>query len=242
MPANTESTRQQRTLMSNVYDRLRQDLLDGQLKPGMRLRFEDLKAWYGMGLSPLREALNRLAAEKLVELEEHKGFRVAPISKADLLDILFMRKEIESMAIRLSIEKGDDKWEAGVVAAIHELNKRDSLTPEGRIDPEWEVRHRAFHYSLVSACGSKRLLQIRDLLFDHADRYRRLSHHYPKEVRDHAAEHDGIAKAVVARDAEAATYLIKKHFTRTVEILLSAPDLEIENDSPVTAADFRKSD
>jgi len=242
MPATTESTRQQRTLMSSVYDRLRRDLLDGQLKPGMRLRFEDLKAWYGIGLSPLREALNRLAAEKLVELEEHKGFRVAPISKADLLDILFMRKEVESMGIRLAIEKGDDKWEAGVVAAIHELNKRDSLTPEGRIDPEWEIRHRAFHYSLVSACGSKQLLQIRDLLFDHADRYRRLSHHYPKEARDHALEHNDIAKAVIARDPEAAAYLIKKHFNRTVEILLSAPDLEIENDAPVTTADFLKSD
>ncbi|MDO9413891.1 MAG: FCD domain-containing protein [Pseudolabrys sp.] len=226
MPTIADPIRQ-RTLMSNVYDRLRQDLLDGQLKPGMRLRFEDLKAWYGIGLSPLREALNRLAAEKLVELEEHKGFRVAPISKADLLDILFMRKEIESMGIRLAIEKGDDRWEANILATTHELRKRESLTPEGRIDPEWEARHRAFHFSLVSACGSKRLLEVRDLLFDHADRYRRLSHHYPMEARDHALEHDDIAKAVVSRDAEAATYLIKRHFSRTVDILLSAPDLEI---------------
>lgn len=220
----------QRTLMSDVYDRLRRDLLDGELKPGERLRFEELKAQYGVGLSPLREALTRLAAEKLVLLEEHKGFRVAPISKSDLLDILFMRKEIESMGIRLSIQRGDDRWEANVLAAIHELKKRKSLTPEGHIDPEWELRHRAFHYSLVAACGSPRLLQMRDLLFDQADRYRRLSHHYPKEVRDHLAEHIELADTVMARDAEAAAFLIKRHLERTVQILLSADDLQIDDD------------
>ena len=84
----------QKTLMADVYGRLRRDVLDGELKPGSRLRFEEMKAKYGVGISPLREALTRLAAEKLVILEEHKGFRVAPISAEDLCDILFMRKEI----------------------------------------------------------------------------------------------------------------------------------------------------
>ncbi|MDF8357671.1 FCD domain-containing protein [Ensifer adhaerens] len=230
LSANEKQTKQ-RTLMSDVYDRLRRDVLDGVLKPGARLRFEELRSHYGVGLSPLREALTRLSAEKLVLLEEHKGFRVAPISKADLLDILFMRKEIESMGIRLSIQHGDDRWEGGVVAAIHELRKRKSLDDEGRIDSEWELRHKAFHYSLVSACGSPRLLQVRDLLFDHADRYRRLSHHYPAEVRDHLAEHIELSDAVVARDADAACYLIKRHLERTVQILLGDKGLQIEDDA-----------
>lgn len=216
--------------MANVYDRLRQDILDGILKPGARLRFEELKAQYCVGLSPLREALTRLAAENLVSLEEHKGFRVAAISKSDLLDLVFVRKEVEATAIRLSIEKGDDRWESGVVAAIHALGKRPSLTPEGRIDPEWEVRHKAFHESLASACGSPRLLQLRELLVDHADRYRRLSHTYPSERRDHLAEHTEIADAVVKRDADAATYLIKRHLERTVEILLADKEPQIEED------------
>lgn len=226
---NNEPPRK-RTLMSNVYDRLRQDLLDGQLKPGARLRFDELKSLYGVGLSPLREALTRLASEDLVRLEEHKGFRVAPISKADLLDILFMRKEIEAMGICMAIDKGDDHWESTIVAAVHELRKRSSLDSNGRIDQQWEMRHRVFHFSLVSACGSPRLLQLRDLLFDHAERYRRLSHHYHAEPRDHVSEHIDLANAVVARNADAATHLIKDHLDRTVEILLSAPGLQIEDD------------
>ena len=214
-----------KTLMASVYDRLRSDIVDGELRPGARLRFDELKESYGVGLSPLREALTRLAAEKLVVLEEHKGFRVAPISRSDLTDLLFMRQEIESLAIRRSIERGDDQWESAVVAAIHALGKRDSLTADGHIDPEWEKRHRAFHDSLVAACDSPRLLIYRHQLTDHADRYRRLSHHYSSSGRDHLAEHCALSDAMVARDADRANDLIRKHLSTTVEILMSDEDL-----------------
>lgn len=214
-----------KTLMGSVYDRLRADIVDGELRPGARLRFEELKETYGVGLSPLREALTRLAAEKLVVLEQNRGFHVAPISRSDLDDLLFMRQETESLGIRRSIERGDDQWEAGVVAAIHALGKRESLTPEGHVDPEWERRHRVFHDSLVAACDSPRLLLYRELLIDHADRYRKLSHHYPSAGRDHLSEHVALADAVVARDAEEANRLIREHLARTVEIIISDEDL-----------------
>lgn len=215
-----------KTLMGSVYDRLRHDIVDGELRPGVRLRFDELKENYGVGLSPLREALTRLAAEKLVVLEQNRGFHVAPISRSDLADLLMMRQEIESLAIRRSIERGDDQWEAGIVAAIHALGKRESLTPEGHIDPEWETRHRTFHDSLVAACDSPRLLLSRQQLTDHADRYRRLSHHYSSAGRDHLSEHCALSDAVVARDAEKANQLIRQHLARTVEIILADDDLQ----------------
>lgn len=211
---------QSKTLMGSVYDRLRRDIVDGALPPGARLRFEELRESYGVGLSPLREALTRLAAEKLVILEQNCGFHVAPISRSDLKDLLFMRQEIESLAILRSIERGDDQWEAAIVAAIHALGKRQSLTPDGHIDPEWETRHRRFHDSLVAACDSPRLLLYRQQLTDHADRYRRLSHRYSLSGRDHLAEHCALSDAVVARDAAQANRLIRQHLGRTVDIIL----------------------
>ncbi|MBA4489811.1 GntR family transcriptional regulator [Paracoccus sp. S1E-3] len=215
-----------KTLMGSVYDRLRRDIVDGELRPGARLRFDELKESYGVGLSPLREALTRLAAEKLVILEQNRGFHVAPISRSDLNDLLLMRQEIESLAILRSIERGDDQWESAIVAAIHALGKRQSLTAEGHIDPEWELRHRTFHDSLVAACDSPRLLLYRQQLTDHADRYRRLSHHYVSSGRDHLAEHCALSDAVVARDAEAANRLIRQHLARTVEIIQADEDLQ----------------
>jgi len=215
-----------KSLMASVYERLRADIVDGIRRPGDKMRFEELRETYGVGLSPLREALTRLAAEKLVVLEEHKGFRVAPISRRDLDDLLFMRQEVEAMAIRRSIERGDDQWEAGIVAAIHALSKRHSLTPDGHIDPEWEIRHRNFHDSLVAACDSPRLLLLRQQLTDHADRYRRLSHHYPSAGRDHLSEHQAIADAVVSRRIDEADKMIRAHLARTVDIILSGDDLQ----------------
>lgn len=215
-----------KTLMGSVYDRLRSDIVDGELRPGTRLRFEELKESYGVGLSPLREALTRLAAEKLVVLEQNRGFHVAPISRSDLHDLLFMRQEIELLAILRSIERGDDQWEAAIVAAIHALGKRESMTPDGHIDAEWEDRHRSFHDSLVAACDLRRLLMYRQQLTDHADRYRKLSHHYHKAGRDHLAEHCALSEAVVARDADKANQLIRNHLARTVEIILSRDDLQ----------------
>lgn len=213
-----------KTLMGSVYDRLRRDIVEGELRPGARLRFEELKDNYGVGLSPLREALTRLAAEGLVVLEEHKGFHVAPIYRNDLQDLLFMRQEIEALAIRRSIERGDDQWEAQIVATIHALGKRQSFSADGRVDEEWEIRHRAFHDSVVAACNSPRLLLFRAQLTDHAERYRRLSHHYLSAGRDHLAEHCALADAVVARDASLSDLLIRRHLERTVQILLEGND------------------
>jgi len=212
-----------RTRTAGAYEELRRDIVRSLWKPGARLRFEELKAHYDTGLSPLREALMKLASDGLVELEEHKGFRVAPVSRAGLVDITNMRKELESMAIRLSIAHGDDHWEAGIVAALHELAKRSKLGPDGLVDDEWEARHRAFHNALTAASGSEWLQRFRSQLYDQADRYRRVAVHYMHAPRDDLVEHREIADAVLARDTEAAVFLSRRHLDRTCQILLSSP-------------------
>lgn len=210
-----------RTRTSEVYNVLRRDILECRLKPGARLRSDELRLQYEIGLSPLREALMKLASDGLVVLEEHKGFRVAPVSKSDLLDITFLRKEHDSMGIKLSIEKGGDRWEANIVAALHELRRRDKIGADGLVDAEWEVRHRAFHYSLVAACGSPWLLHFRDLLYDQADRYRRLAVQYLSAPRDDVAEHQELANAVLERNVDASIFLVRRHLDRTIQIVLA---------------------
>src|ERR1044072_1821904 len=121
----TETTKQKhsranRTLTSDVFDRLRTDILHCHLRPNSRLLFRDLRASYASGMSPLREALMRLASEGLVVLEEHKGFRVAPVSREEVVDIATTRCELEGLAVRMAIEKGDDLWEANILARFHE--------------------------------------------------------------------------------------------------------------------------
>ena len=215
-----------RTKTSEIVETLRTAILNAQLTPGERLRFEVLREQFDAGMSPLREALTRLAGDGLVTLEEHKGYRVAAVSRADLIDLAEVRCDIEVLAITRSMRKGNDSWEGQIVAALHELGKRSKLTPAGEIDFVWEDAHQRFHFALVSGCGSPRLLHFRQMLSDQATRYRRLSVHYLTAPRDDLGEHRELADAVIARRTEDAAYLIRRHYMRTVEILLdAAPDL-----------------
>jgi len=228
-----------RTLTTDIYHKLRSEILECKLRPGARLRFDELREAYDIGLSPLREALMRLTAIGLVQLEEHKGFRVAPVSKQELLDIYNTRRDLEPLAIRHSIEKGDDSWEAEVVARFHALAKRDTvLANAGSFDQEWESRHTAFHSSLYSACGSKWQIFFCRLLFEQAERYRRLwfqLDHTPQQTRDVLDEHRSLMEAVIARDADAAAYLVQKHISGTAVALLESDVLFENTEAPAKA-------
>ncbi len=100
-----------KTLATYAVSALRRGILDGALAPGSRLRIEDLRSRFGMGASPLREALSQLAAEGLVQRLDQRGFRVAPAAASELNDLIETRCLIEGAALRASIEAGDDAWE-----------------------------------------------------------------------------------------------------------------------------------
>src|ERR1700674_2455806 len=107
------------TLTAAVLREIRADIVACRLAPNERLRVEALRARYGVGGSPIREALMRLEVEGLVTLEQNKGFRVSPVSLDQLSDLMSTRVEIEGIALRWSIEKGGVEWEADLLAAFH---------------------------------------------------------------------------------------------------------------------------
>jgi DNA-binding GntR family transcriptional regulator len=212
------STSAARTLSGAVLEDLRRDILECRWAPGAKLRFEALRARYGMGLSPLREALSRLAVEGLVVGVDRRGFRVAPVSIADLDEITALRCELEGLALRWSIERGDDAWESAVVGAFHHLSRLHWEAPgrPGQVSDDWERRHTAFHHALASACGSERLLRLRAQFFNQTNRYRRLSVTL-KVPRDDRGEHRAIMEAALARDTERAVALVRRHIRRTAD-------------------------
>ena len=77
-----------RTLADEAYSRIRAAMHSGQLKPGQKLRFSELQELTDTSVTPVREALARLTAEGFTEFEGHRGYRVAPVSSADLWDIV----------------------------------------------------------------------------------------------------------------------------------------------------------
>ena len=204
-----------RTLVESSYNQLRSDIIAGKLVPGAKLRIEELREVYRIGASPLREALNRLAGEGFVTVEEQRGFKVAPISMNDLQDLSRMRIMLECEALRESIRNGDDEWEANLVAAHHRLQKAEQSY--GKNLGEWERRNEEFHEALVAACTSPWLLRLRHLLYEQHKRYRFIAILAHQENRDVHLEHLKIMEATLSRDMDAACEATEYHIRRTLE-------------------------
>ena len=214
------------TLAEKAYQSLRHDIIRGAVAPGKPLRLADLSQRYGMGFSPLREALNRLQAERLVTAESLRGFRVAPLSTEELQDAVSLRILIETKALRASIAEGDDSWAAGIVSSLYALKLQAARTgPEADI---WalEARHHAFHLALLAGCTAPWTMEFVERLYAATERYRvpvLLGAHLPAG-RDVQVEHGALAEAALDRDADRAVRLLEEHYQRTVDQLVAAND------------------
>lgn len=209
------------TLASHVYDRLRQDIITVAIAPGEKLHIRSLGDRFDVGLSPIREALSRLSTEGLVVQSDHRGFAVAPMSEADLLDLTRARCWLNELAIRNSIANGDAAWEENVLLSFHRLSRTPRYEPgnETERSPSWEIAHRNFHSSLISASGSRRLEEYCEHLFDSSERYRHVGRRAGVKGGNRDSEHRALMEVAVARDADAAARLIRSHFEHTAELV-----------------------
>ncbi|WP_408585184.1 GntR family transcriptional regulator [Paraburkholderia tropica] len=215
------------TQATNLYDRIRADLLDGKLEPGRKLQIEFLCDHYQAGQTPVREALNRLTSDGLVERRDQRGFAVAGISSSDLREITKTRCWLEEVALREAFATRSTEWEEDVVLAYHRLSKvpRSLSESEYKENPEWERRHREFHRALIGGCQSRWLINFCEQLADQLYRYRQLSVRRVFPKRHEGAEHKEILDAVVAGDAAHAIQLLTTHYQQTADIILTDADL-----------------
>ncbi len=206
------------TLSERAAQRLEADILAGALPPGGRLGIVETAARYGVGATPLREALSRLAARGLVDASGNRGFRVKPVSRDDLADIVRVRTVLEREALRLGIAAGDDAWEGVIVAALHRLKRYVRENPRGfrEGEPAFDALHKGFHMALIAACGSPRMLAGCSSLYDEAYRYRRLMMASLFDREAFLEAHDSLAEATLERRPAQATALLEAHIASTL--------------------------
>jgi len=210
------------TQASTVYDRLRADLLSGRLAPSRKLQMRFLIETYQTGQTPLREALNRLASDGLVEVREQRGFYVRNISRAELSELTKTRCWVETLALRESMAASTPQWEEQLLLAQHRLSRtpRSLKETEFEDNPEWERLHRIYHRTLIGNCGSQSLIMFCEQLADQLYRYRRLSIRKAFPSRQVGDEHLAIANAVLSGNTEEATALLSAHYQRTADVIL----------------------
>jgi GntR family carbon starvation induced transcriptional regulator len=209
-----------KTLSEEVYVRLRADLLSCKFMPGDRLRLESLKEGYGVGFSPLREALMRLSGDGLVASVGQKGFRVSPVSLYDAQDIITTRQRIDDLILPDAMAHGDSAWEASILGAFHMLSKTPHfIADEQTVSATWSQVHKTFHYSLIAAAPSKLMKHFWLTVFDRTDRYRRLAVMLGSHRRNESKEHLLIKDAVLARDVKRACEMSRAHNQNTLKVI-----------------------
>jgi DNA-binding GntR family transcriptional regulator len=202
-----------KTLADQAFQRIREDIVCSRLKPGEKLQPDQLRDLYDIGLSPVREALSRLASDGLAVAEGQRGFFVAPVSIGELMDVAELRTQFSVKALDRSIRCGDETWEAGIVAAYYQLNKlvKHMKTAPAAYADEWEKRNRAFHAALEAACRSPWLMHFCEILYHQSERYRRRFVAYREIEPRIYEEHLQIMEAALARRTRVACKVLEDH-------------------------------
>jgi DNA-binding GntR family transcriptional regulator len=198
------------TKADHAYYVVRDQIARGVLPPGRPINQEELAAGLGISVTPLREAIRRLAAEGFVVLAAHRDARVAPLSAEEARSLSEMRIPLEALAAGLAAERID----AGQRETLQAL--ADQLEPLGEHASEHALDvHRRFHATIWDAAHNEPLTATLDLLWDRADRYRR---HGLSEIRGTGAtrradfeQHFELRDLILAGERESAVDLMRRH-------------------------------
>jgi DNA-binding GntR family transcriptional regulator len=216
------------TLSEQAYNELRTMIVRLDLAPGDVLREEDLRERLGIGRTPIREALQRLAREHFVTVIPRRGMFVAGIDVSELSMLFETRTVLEPYAARLAAARGSDRQWAEMAAEL-------KATKKAKGDNEQLMAiDRRCHELMWEAADNRFLLDTLDTLYAQSDR---LWHLYLSEVADmgHAVtEHAEILAALEAGDGDAAADLVEAHVRGFDEDIRAAVTERLE--SPLATA------
>lgn len=216
--------------MTLVHDRLREEILAGEIAPG-EVSQAALARRFDVGRTPLREALRMLQREGLVTSEPNRRIRVVALSAADAEELMLMRIGLEGIAIRITVPTLGSRDIAaleGLMAQMdHFMHAED---PAGYRGP-----HHAFHAHLVAAGGERMSTTIAQL-FDHTERYQTTFGVATAEVwRQRRSEHRAILDAAAAGDPDLAVLRLAEHYGHAASLVFDGFGGELVPDRLRTA-------
>jgi DNA-binding GntR family transcriptional regulator len=198
------------TKADHAYFHIREQIAHGALPAGEPLNQEERARTLGISVTPLREALRRLAAEGFIVLAAHRDARVAPLSDAEALNLREMRVPLESLAAGLAADRITPPQREQLKALAGRLEPLGEHASEQALDA-----HRRFHAAIWDAAHNEPLTATLDLLWDRADRYRR---HGLSEIRGTGAtrtadyeQHFELRDLVLAGERDGAADLMRRH-------------------------------
>ena len=199
---------------------LRQAILDRELKPGEKIRQEEVAKRLGVSVIPVREALRVLAGEAQVTYRPRQGYVVAELDVRDLSEVYRLRELLEAEAVRVALPKLTDA-DVDRIAALF-----DQVASAATISDAMKANRRA-HFVLFEAAALPILLRHIAMLWDSTEAYRAL-YYSTTSVDD---EHRAIVAALSERDTERVLALLDAHRRHALDALTAA--LDPRRDRPV---------
>lgn len=207
------------TATEKTQSELKRRILAFELAPGDRLHVDNLRREFDVSTATMREALSRLLIDNLVVSERQRGFFVRELSLDDFRSLSEARKITEVGAVRSSLSKRDDQWEADLFAAYHLLKlveDRMLANQDMSLVGEWQERNSRFHDCLVQNCRNDWLIGFRRQLHEHSGRYLRLALRNNRRHRDVSQEHADIFHSAIKGDIERCAQLVAQHIDASV--------------------------
>jgi DNA-binding GntR family transcriptional regulator len=195
------------TLWQRVHERLREQILSGELEPGAELAEVALSEQLGVSRGPIREALGRLASEGLVTVRPRRGALVRSLSKEEFLELYQVREALEVMAVKLAVPRlRAEDFDAleGLIEKMARHAERDEVA-------EFFQANVAFHGLLLETSGNGKLQELYGQLLGQLGRYRLRSLLLRGNLQRSVAEHAAIVRAAKRGDVERAAYLMSEH-------------------------------
>ncbi len=214
---------ERRRAVDDVHQAIREAILDRRFAPGSRLNVEDLAAQLGVSLTPVRAAIQLLAAEGLVDVHSRSGTFVATLTRRDLEETFDIRCALECLAGEKAAELITDaqlERVSRLVAALAKPVKTDSQRKSH------EVANSEFHEIIMQAAGNQRLMDMYQSLQAHITlcRIHRLDGAWQTRLDLEQKEHEEIAAALAERNAKAVVKALRNHILRAKENLLATID------------------
>lgn len=211
-----------------VYQSLRAQILRGALKPGQRLRQEELSRELDVSRVPLREAMTRLAADGLVELNPRRGYAVKALKPSEIVEIFELRAVVEEhAAYRAAYARTlDDVAEVErLLKASEAIDLRSEESIEG-----WSQLNYQFHARIIASAGRDHLARFAGLLRDTVEPYIRVEVNMTGDVEEAQLDHRQLFAAYRDGDAPELARLSREHVEHTAQRLLRG--LRERQDSP----------
>jgi DNA-binding GntR family transcriptional regulator len=186
------------TAAEHAVESLRRTLIAGDLKPGERVRQEEIAARLGLSLAPVREALAVLEQEGQLTYQPRRGYFVTELDLADLREIYELRRLVEGRAARGALPLLDEDAHERISLAA-----RDCVEAVDRGDVTAELEaNRRFHFAVLDAPGQVHTMRVVRLLWDSTETYRALYYNDPADREDSLAAHERIVAAVMGVDGD----------------------------------------